>query len=102
ALDRWLAASARARGWRIAAVAAIGAYTLLYAATVDVAMLRDSRYRVEEWLAGRVGQDDPVGFVFPLDYYPRLARFNSVEITSVERLRDEKPVYFVLNADYAR
>ena len=65
-------------------------------------MLRDSRYTVEQWLAAHVGPSDVVGFVFPLQYYPRLERFNNTEITSVQQLRQDQPAYYVLNADYAR
>jgi len=100
ALDRWL--GGRGPTWRIASVSAVFACTLLYAATVDLVMLRDSRYRVEQWLAGHVSPSDLVGFVFPLEYYPRLERFNNTEITSMERLRQDQPSYYVLNADYAR
>ena len=53
------------------------------------------------WLSAQVGQQ-LVGFVFPLQDYPRLDRFNSVDITSIEQLQREKPIYYVLNADYAR
>jgi hypothetical protein len=40
--------------------------------------------------------------VFPLQYYPRLERFNNTGITSVRQLRQDQPTYYVLNADYAR
>ena len=65
-------------------------------------MLRDSRYTVEDWLAAHVGSGEVVGFVFPLQYYPRLERFNNTEITSVAQLQQDMPAYYVLNADYAR
>jgi hypothetical protein len=69
---------------------------------VDLVMLRDSRYTVEQWLAAHVGPGDVIGFVFPLQYYPRLERFNNAEITSVEQLQQNQPAFYVLNADYAR
>lgn len=101
AFDRWLS-SGGGRPWRAAAAGSMFAVSLLYAATVDLVMLRDSRYAVEQWLAPRVGPGDMVGFVFPLQYYPRLERFNSAEITSIGGLQDARPAYYVLNADYAR
>ena len=101
-VDRWLSTAARGRAWRVAAAAIVVAWTIGYAGTVDLLMLRDSRYAVEEWLASRVGPGNLVGFVFPRQYYPRLERFNSTEIQSVEDLRGAQPVYFVLDADYAR
>jgi hypothetical protein len=102
AWDRWLSSNGRGRGWRTAAAGLVFALTMLYAATVDVVMLRDSRYAVERWLAGRVGPGDVVGFVFPLQYYPRLDRYNHTEISSSRQLRQVEPAYYVLNADYAR
>jgi hypothetical protein len=101
AIDRWLAAAKRARAFRMAAVAAVFAYSTLCAATVDLVMLRDSRYTVEQWLNAHVRAGDVVGFVFPEQYYPRLAGFNSAKIESVSQLQGQEPAYFVLNADYA-
>jgi hypothetical protein len=102
ALDRWLTASRRARPWFLVGVSAVFAYTLLYAAMVDYVMIRDSRYSVERWLAAHVGRHDLVGWVFPMQYYPRLETFDNTEITSVDQLERDRPVYYVLNADYAR
>jgi len=101
AWDRWLA-DGRGRVWRAAAAGLLFACTTLYAATIDLAMLRDSRYAVEAWLAGHVSAGDAVGYVFPLQYYPRLDRFPNAEVTSIRQLEREKPAYYVLNADYAR
>jgi len=101
ACDRWLSPGGRARTWRHASAVVVFAVTWLYAATVDLVMIRDSRYTVEQWLAGHAGPTDRVGFVFPPQYYPRLERFNATEITSLEQLRQAGPAYYVLNADYA-
>lgn len=102
ALDRWLEPTGRARKWRLAAAAGVLAYTLLYAATVDVVMIRDSRYRVEQWLIANVERDSLIGYVFPRQYYPRLEAFGSGEINSIEQIQEHRPAYYVLNADYAR
>jgi hypothetical protein len=101
AIDTWLATGERAKRWRLAAAAAVFAYTMLCAATVDLVMLRDSRYTVEEWLGAHVGSGNLVGYVFPEQYYPRLDRFNTAHIASVPQLREREPAFFVLNADYA-
>ena len=65
ACDRWLLLGSRARGARVAALAAVFACTLLYAATVDFVMLRDSRYTVEQWLIAHVKPTESLGWVFP-------------------------------------
>jgi hypothetical protein len=105
ALDRvlrWSPGVTRAtRTWRMALVAGVFAYTLLYGTTVDVLMHRDSRYAVEQWLRARAG-DQLVGTVFPTVVLPRLEAFQSEDIGTIDRLRQRLPAYFILNADYAR
>jgi PA14 domain-containing protein/dolichyl-phosphate-mannose-protein mannosyltransferase len=102
ALDRCLAPGGRARTWRRVVAGTAFAYSLLFAATVDLAMMRDSRYTVEVWLAAHVAPGEAIGSVFPQQYYPRLDRFTHAEITSANDLREGQPSYYVLNADYAR
>ena len=102
AVDRWLPADGRARPWRAAVTGGVFACTMLYAGMVDLVMLRDSRFTVERWLAARVGPADTVGYVFPLQYYPRLERFNTAGLSPIPELQQVRPAYYVLNADYAR
>ena len=52
-------AAAPARRWTTAAVGAAFAYTLLYAGTVDVLMIDDSRYAAERWMRAHVGPQRP-------------------------------------------
>jgi hypothetical protein len=101
AFDRFLTARA-ASTWRWAAACGVFTCTLMYAATVDVVMLRDSRYTVEQWLTTHVTGADVVGYVFPEQYYPRLESFNTTTISSPSELQQQMPAYYVLNADYAR
>jgi fibro-slime domain-containing protein len=88
--------------WRPALVAGAFAYTLLYASTVDVLMIRDSRHTIERWLHARVDHDVLIGSVFPPTVLPRLDDFRSMDIRTIEDLRENAPAYYVLNADYAR
>ncbi len=85
-------------------VLAAFAYTLLYAATVDVLMWRDSRYAAEGWLTSRAmrGHDRLVATIFPLVTEPRMQAFESVDIGTIDNLHRWNPDYFVVNADYAR
>lgn len=103
ALDRLLAAlRGPSRAWRQALVAGAFVYTLLYAATVDVLMIRDSRYAAERWLRARVHGGDSVGIVFPTRVLPRLDGISASDMGTIEELRSGRPAYFILNADYAR
>lgn len=102
AIDRLTAGSASFRPWRLAGVGALFGYTLLYSGTVDALMVNDSRYAVEQWLASHVGRDDLVGRSGLPRYLPRLDRFRSMDIGSLETLTRARPAFFVLNADYTR
>ena len=100
--DQWLGTTGKVSIWRTTGVAAVFAFSSLYAASVDLAMLRDSRYVMEQWLVARVTPGDLVGLVFPEPYYPRLDRFHHREIGSIEQLQQERPSFYLLNADYGR
>jgi hypothetical protein len=112
ALDFFLTARRRAatgdsaalpgRAWRVSGVILVFAYTLLYAGTVDVLMLRDSRYAVEDWANTHVGRDDYIGVTGLQEYRPRFDNLRWVDIGDVADLERDHPLYFVLNADYAR
>jgi hypothetical protein len=103
AIDQFLRSSGGVRQvWRIALVAAVFAYTALYAATVDVLMIRDARYTVEQWLQTHVGPDRLVGTMFSPYVLPRLDDFHSLDIGTIDDLRQNAPAAYILNADYAR
>jgi hypothetical protein len=102
AFDRLLPSRPRVRAWGVAAIGGVFAYTLLYAGTVDVLMIEDSRYDVERWMRAHVGPNDLVAVSGLREYLPRLDTFHVEEIATVAELRQEHPEYVVLNADYAR
>jgi hypothetical protein len=101
-LDRVLSQTARWRRVGSGVVAAAFAYTLLYAATVDVLMIEDSRYEAERWIKAHARPTDVVGISGLHEYLPRLDDFPLDDISTLERLRREQPEFVVLNADYAR
>jgi fibro-slime domain-containing protein len=100
ALDRLTVQSA-AR-WRRAVAGIAIAYSVLYAATVDVLMIGDTRYDAEAWLRVHAGREKLVAMTFPDVVNPRTFAYRSVEIHSTGDLARWAPDYFVLNADYAR
>jgi hypothetical protein len=87
---------------RVALVAAVFVYTALYASTVDVLMMRDSRYTVEQWLRVHAGPDRLIGTMFPVYVLPRLDGLQAMDIGTIDDLRREVPADYILNADYAR
>ena len=100
-LDRLLSLPAPSRRWATAALGAAFLYTLLYAGTVDVLMIGDSRYAAERWMRARVSRNDIVGVSGLREYLPRLGDLHLEDITTIDELRQEHPEYMVLNTDYA-
>jgi hypothetical protein len=102
ALDVLLSSRARGRFWRMVAVTGIFVYALLYAGTVDVLMIEDSRYAVETWMRTHVDPRDAVGVNELPELLPRLDGFTTVTAATIAELQRGRPRYVVINADYAR
>ena len=84
------------------AAAAVLAYSLVYAASVDRLLTHDSRYAVERWLARNVPPGALVAAVGPLEYLPRLDGLRWRRLgPSAARLAQVDPDYVIVNADYA-
>jgi hypothetical protein len=90
------------RRLKLAATVAIYSYSTLYAATVDVLMISDSRYAGEEWLQERVDPGQLVGTLGHAYIQPRLSGHRVVALENVEHLAIVHPDYVVVNADYFR
>ena len=89
------------RWHRAGTVVALG-YSFLYAASVNVLLINDSRYEVERWLSARVRSGEIVGFVGPEYYLPRLDGVSAQRIRPTESVLERaRPDYLVVNADYA-
>jgi len=102
AVDVFLSSRTRGRAWRFAGVVGLFMYSLLYAGTVDVLMIGDSRYAVERWMTTHISRDELVGASGLQEYLPRLSAFRWEDISNIAELQQERPAYVVLNADYAR
>ncbi len=102
AIDQLTAACTSSRRWRLAAVAAVLLYTVLYSATVDVLMVRDARYGVEQWLTDHVHDGDLVGTTGIARYLPRLDSFATLDIDGPATLTNALPRFCIVNADYSR
>jgi len=100
---------ALARAWRggawtqRAATLAVLAFAAARAASVDVLLVRDSRYAVEDWLRREVGPAPLVAAVGPLEYLPRFDGLHWRRLgPAAVRLAQVNPDVVVVNADYAR
>jgi len=100
---------ALARAWRggawtqRAATLAVLAFAAARAASVDVLLVCDSRYAVEDWLRREVGPAPLVAAVGPLEYLPRFDGLHWRRLgPAAVRLAQVNPDVVVVNADYAR
>jgi hypothetical protein len=99
ALELWLF-SRSFHTLRVAGAGALLAYSFLYAATVDVLMLNDSRYTVERWLQSHAQPGIPIAVSSFPTYMPRLQRYEAKDVYDPAVLDQMKPAYFIVNADY--
>lgn len=102
AIDRLLTASGRRQALGTAVVWVVMSYGVLYATTVDVLMLDDSRYAAERWLSTTLKEGERVGLSGPFEVLPRLDGIAWVRLETVADLRRQCPAYYLVNADYAR
>ena len=74
-------------------------YSVLRAVSVDVLLLKDSRYAIEQWLLQNA--NGTIGFVGPEYYLPRLDRLNSRRLRpTITTLDRNKPDFLVINPQY--
>ena len=98
-LERFVAPGARARGARMALVAAAFTYTAVYAVSVDYAMTHDSRYEVTRWLKAHARADQLTASLGPLEYAMLADGFQWRSVESVDDVAALQPAFIVLNAD---
>ena len=85
-----------------AGIVAVLAYSFLYAASIDVLLLNDSRYTVEQWLEKRMKPGEVVGFMGPEYYLPRFDGLAAKRLRPTESvLERSRPDYLVINPEYA-
>jgi hypothetical protein len=98
-LERFLARDVRARGARIALVAAAFAYTVVYVAVVDYAMAADSRYAVSRWIRAHAQPGDVVAALGPLEFAMIADEVPSMSADELGTVAAFRPAFVVLNAD---
>ncbi len=90
------------KGWYRAGIVAVLAYSFLYAASVNILLLNDSRYTVEHWLEEHMKPGEVVGFMGPEYYLPRFDGLNAKRLRPTESvLERSRPDYLVINPEYA-
>jgi hypothetical protein len=97
-LERVLADRVAARRARLAVIAAVYAYSVIYTAAADYAMSFDSRYAVTRWLKGRALADDVIGALGPLEYAAMAGSFREASVSSLQEVQAIQPTFIVLKA----
>ncbi len=79
-------------------------FTFLYAASVDVLMVKDSRYHIEQWMGKNIPPNAVVGVASPLEYVPRLENFKWLALRPSPRAlqKMKKGDFILFNVDYSR
>jgi hypothetical protein len=99
AVDAFVSSGTAMRRWAWVPVAGVFAYSILYAAVVDVLMIGDSRYAAQDWMRAHIASSDTVAVTELHEYLP--TRDNYLDIRTADDLERYRPDFFVLNADYA-
>jgi 4-amino-4-deoxy-L-arabinose transferase-like glycosyltransferase len=86
------------------AVALIFLYSFIYASSVDILMVKDSRYAAESWMKSNIPPQASIGVAAPVEYSPRLRGFKWEETPRSLPVFNglPKPDYLVVDRDYAR
>jgi PA14 domain-containing protein len=101
-LDRWTRAGKPYRPLRLTIAGLAIAYGAARIVSLDVMMLRDSRYAVEQWLIDRIGPGTRIAAEGMSRYLPRQAILLWVPISPDRTaLAEQKPTFMILNPAYS-
>ena len=101
-LDRWTRVGAPYRYARLAIAGLALAYGAARVVSLDVMMLRDSRYFVERWIIDRIGPGTRVAADGMPLYLPRQAALLWIPISpSAAALREQQPTFVIRNPAYS-
>ena len=97
-LDRWTRAGQPYRPLRLGIAGLAIAYGLARVVSLDVMMLRDSRYSVERWIVDRIGPDTGIAAEGTSIYLPRQTTLLWSRIApDLDALREQMPTFVILN-----
>lgn len=75
-------------------------YSIWYAASIDIHLIADSRYKIEKWMAKHIRADAAVGFIGVVQCLPRSKNFKNSKFLfrpDRNRLQTARPEYLVFN-----
>ena len=89
---------------KMACLVIVIAYSVLYAASVDILMVKDSRYHIEKWMNASIPGQAVIGVAGMIEYVPRLEGFNWTALKPSLPVfeKNKKPDYVLFSLDYSR
>ena len=100
-VDRWTRSGVTYRRLRLAVVGVALVYGAARVVSLDVLMLNDSRYHVEDWLLPKIGPDTHIAAEGTSIYLPRQSMLLWTKIgADPAALREMQPQYLILNAEH--
>ncbi len=90
--------------FRVAA-AAIFVYSMVYAASLDVFMIKDARYAAEKWIRKNIPKEATIGVTTWRAFVPRIEDYRSFGIPrSLARFQalSSKPDFIIVNTEFSR
>jgi hypothetical protein len=89
---------------KMACLVIVFGYTVLYAASVDILMAKDSRYHIEKWMKASIPRQTVIGVAGLIEYAPRMENFRRLAFKpSLEAFEKIKNLdYILFDMDYSR
>jgi hypothetical protein len=104
ALSDAIGSKQKFRRVKMAVLGVLFAYTFLYAFSVDILMVKDSRYHIEKWMKTNIPKEAMVGVAGLIEYVPRMESFRwtalKPSLEAFEKIK--RPDYLLFNVDYSR
>ena len=101
-LEQWTRAGKPYRHLRLTIAGLVIAYGAARVVSLDVMMLRDSRYYVERWIIDRIGPNTRIAAEGTSIYLPRQATLLWSRIApDPAALREQQPTFVILNAAHS-
>jgi len=103
-LSDWIGDKQKFFKLKILLLATVFAYTFFYSFSVDLMMVKDSRYPAEKWIKENIDREAVIAVATHQEYAPRLAGYKWFRLVGPLKTleRSELPDYVLFNANYSR
>jgi 4-amino-4-deoxy-L-arabinose transferase-like glycosyltransferase len=89
-----------------ATAAVLFLYSIFYAFSLDIFMIKDARYAAEKWIGQNIPKDATIGLAIWEVYAPRVEGYRSLPMASISLARfqalSSKPDFIIVNTEFSR